>query len=118
MAHWHDFNPWANEVIYLASMEEYAHCHDNLNQFTLVLHTDGTQTRERLTSELIIELALNNAKIRQATNNPKVDAYILPQPSGYHSLGLRVGPEGSDYISPPCNQEIANLYIKKYGGKP
>lgn len=46
-----------------------------------------------------------------------VDAYILAQPSGQHSLGIRYGKEPEDYLSPPIAQDKAEQLIKKYGSK-
>lgn len=116
MAHWHDFNPWADSIVYLPSMEEFAECHAGLHEYCDCSRIGGSP-HELMTIEWIIEHALNNARIRQGTQNPKVDAYILPQPSGQHCLGLRIGPEPEEYQSPACNAKVAQYFIDKYRGK-
>ena len=35
-----------------------------------------------------------------AQGGDRLDAYILPQPSGNHSIGIRYGSQGSEYFSP------------------
>lgn len=40
------------------------------------------------------------AQIRMwLSQHKKLDAYILPQPSGWHSLGVRYGNEPHEYVS-------------------
>ena len=113
MAHWHDFNPWAAEIVYLPSMEEFALCHGGLNKIWDCSATGGS-AEELMTMDKLIDHMLNNARIKQDTTDPKVDPYILPQPTGRHSLGLRIGPNPEDYHSPDCNREIAAYFIRKY----
>lgn len=43
------------------------------------------------------------------------DVYVLPSPSGYHSLGVRYGKEPEDYISIPISNERATQLLKEYG---
>jgi hypothetical protein len=90
MAHWHDFNPWADSVIYLPSLEELSACLDP---------NDPDRQINRWHRE----------------HGSKLDAYILPSPSGDHSCGIRYGAEGSEYYSPFINPHIAELLISKYG---
>jgi hypothetical protein len=116
MAHWHDFNPWADCIVYLPSMEEWAECNNMLGETVACYHADGSVTHELATLEWLIDHGLNNARIQQGTDNPKVDPYILPQPSGQHSLGLRIGPAPEQYQSPSCNVKKAQELIDKYGG--
>lgn len=115
MAHWHDFNPWAGTIVYIPSLEEWAEAHADLHGYCDCSRVGGGP-HELMTIEWIVNRALHNARIRQGTSNPKVDAYILPQPSGQHDMGLRIGPEPSEYQSPPCNPVIAEHLIRKYGG--
>ena len=42
----------------------------------------------------------NEARIwKWLSQHDRLDAYILPSPSGWHSLGARYGSEGNEYIS-------------------
>ena len=117
MAHWHDFNPWASTLVYVPSLEEWVEAHEGLNKIWDCSAIGGSP-QQLATVEWLVDHCLNNARIQQGTSNPKVDAYILPQPSGMHDMGLRIGPAPEQYHSPPCNPVIAEQLIKKYGGKP
>jgi hypothetical protein len=82
MPHWHDDNPWADAVVYVP-MEELAEAvaggpHES--------GTDGASVEQTL------------AHWRAA--GPRLDAYVLPQPDGRHSVGIRYGAEGHEYLSP------------------
>lgn len=93
MAHWHDFNPWANTLVYLPDLEELSHC----------LDPDSPQRQlERWLRE---------------RPDGKLDAYILPQPNGKHSCGIRWGTLGEEYYSPYIDSYIAELLLSKYGPK-
>lgn len=89
MAHWHDHNPWANEIVYLPDIEELSHCLDPHRPLRLI----------------------NTI----ASYGKRFDAYILPSPTGYHSCGIRFGAEGHEYLSPPIDRFIADLLLSKYG---
>jgi hypothetical protein len=115
--HWHEQNPWKDDVVYIPTLEEWAEAHDSLHEYCDCSAIGGSP-HELMTIEWIVNRALHNARIQQGTDNPKVDAYILPSPSGRHSMGLRIGPEGSQYQSPPCNPVLGEHLIKKYGKKP
>lgn len=91
MAHWHDFNPWADNVIYLPDLAELSAC---LNPDQPLSQLERWE-RER------------DARL--------LDAYILPQPDGQHSCGIRWGKEGEEYYSPYIDPYIASLLISKYG---
>jgi hypothetical protein len=45
-----------------------------------------------------------------------VDAYILPLPSGWHSIGIRYGKEPEDYDNVYLNKYVIELLLHKYGG--
>lgn len=91
MAHWHDFNPWADKIVYVPSLEELAQC----------CSTDIERTVERW-----------------RTNGSRLDAYILPNPSSWHSIGVRYGPKGPDYLSPYNRfNETTKSLLLKYGPK-
>jgi hypothetical protein len=44
----------------------------------------------------------------------RVDAYILPQPSGDHSIGIRYGKQGSEYLSPMGERSKVQALLDKY----
>ncbi len=94
MAHWHDYNPWADMLVYLPDLDELSACldpADPLRQKNIWMH--GQKLRGR---------------------GERLDAYILPQPSGWHSCGIRYGADGSEYYSPHINPYIAELLLTKY----
>ena len=73
MAHWHSYNPWADKLVYVPDLYELAQC----------VSTDPSDT-----------------KYRWLQLGPLIDAYILPQESGDHSIGIRYGRELDQYHSP------------------
>lgn len=77
--HWHEYNPWAADIIYVRLDELAAVCGYSWPAEETLEHWH--QYGEEL------------------------DAYILPQPSGMHSIGVRFGPRGEDYLSPYADQE-------------
>jgi len=72
MLYWHKYNPWKDDVVYVP-IESLAKC-----------TYDSMRNLDRWTKE----------------HGGKLDAYILPQPSGDHCIGVRYGREGSEYMSP------------------
>lgn len=101
MAHWHDFNPWAADLIYLPSLEEAAAL------------TNGP-------SDKMIEWWLKESKLHGTLG--KLDPYLLRDgplsrgPREMH-LGIRWGKEPWEYFSPHVeHQERALELFLKYGG--
>jgi hypothetical protein len=90
MAHWSDYNPWACSIVYAPDLESWLNCLANYSQKTFY-----REEAERLS---------------------KVDCYILPAPSGQHSMGMRYGKDGGDYYSPLCNAHAAQRLITKFQG--
>lgn len=88
MAHWHDHNPWADRLIYLPDLEELSACLDSANP---TRHLD-----------------------RWLNEHSKLDAYLIRNPNGFHSCGLRYGPEEDQYLSPQINEYLAELLMSKY----
>ncbi len=88
MTHW--INPWADAVP--VAIEDLANCHEGLGGYYSTM-TPGE--RILMSQERILE------HWRKAGD--KLDAYILPQPNGWHSIGVRYGNRGQDYLSPPAN---------------
>jgi hypothetical protein len=91
MAHWQDYNPWADRLIYTASLEEWLDC---------LLHQGQRYHYE------------------QIAGSSKCDTYLLIQPNGEYCMGLRYGPKGEDYYSPTCNWERAKAVVDKYTVSP
>ena len=92
-------NPWS-DVVYVP-IEELAECHEGLGK--LCGSDNGPFL---LTKEKVLE--------HWKTAGDKLDAYILPCPSGYHPIGIRYGKEGSQYLSPCGNKEKVELLLRKY----
>lgn len=88
MAHWHDHNPWADRLVYLPDIDELSACLDPYNP---TRHAKGWRKQHK-----------------------KLDAYILRQPNGEHSCGVRFGKRGESYYSPHINPYIAALLLTKY----
>jgi hypothetical protein len=84
--HWHDQNPWRDKIVYVP-IERLAECVAG----GTILDVDGV-VRPYNVAWLLAHWAQGG--------RDKLDAYILPQPSGDHSLGVRYGAEGSEYYSP------------------
>lgn len=90
MAHWHDFNPWAQHCVYI-SYEEMR--------------------------ELLADKPFYSDE-RLAQHGSRLDAYILPQPSESftrYSFGLRFGREGADYLSIPITNIQGDALMEKRG---
>lgn len=96
--HW--TNSW-NDVVYVP-IEELAECAHGIGERWG--DVDGTffiMTEERML-----------AHWKEA--GEKLDAYILPQPSGFHSIGIRYGEDGPDYLSPMGNKSKVEALLQKY----
>lgn len=99
MAHWHDFNPWAHDLVYLASLEEAEALSDRDAEHWL--------------------------RQSQISGTPgKLDAYLLrdgPLSRGPRefNLGIRWGKEPEEYFSPWIKDtDLAMQLWLKYGGDP
>lgn len=90
MALWHDFNPWADRLVYLPDLAELSACLDPL-------HAERHLIRW------------------QAEHKSAMDAYIISAAQGrLHSCGIRYGKEGEQYYSPYINSYVAELLLAKY----
>lgn len=95
MAHWHDFNPWAAELIYIPNEYDAA---------WMIQHS-------------VIPSEEIEAWYKRS---PKIDIYMLydgPLTQGFtreHHLGIRYGKEEREYIPPYIDQRRARLVWKKY----
>jgi len=98
--HWP--NPW-NGVVYVP-IEELAECHMGLGQ----RYEDVDGSTFIMTKERILQWWRGAGE--------KLDAYILPQPSGFHSIGIRYGADGPEYLSPAGDKDKVAALLKKYGG--
>lgn len=96
--HWHKANPWADAIVYVPA-EELAEAIAGGTIITL----NGVKPYEAA------------AILQRWKRHKKIDAYILPQPSGQHSVGVRYGSEGSQYYSPHnANPEKVQALLDKY----
>lgn len=99
--HW--INHWPEAIPVL--IEELAECHAGLNQLW------GSPTGSfLLTKEKILEYWQGDGD----NLNKKVDAYILPQPSGHHDIGIRFGNKIHEYLSPHGDKEKVQALLDKY----
>lgn len=96
MAHWHDFNPWADRLVYLPDFQEL---YENVAPRSL---------------------AENLRKAVEGIKG-KYDIYLLKSSSCIH-LGIRYGKVDSEYLSPYLetdqNQVMLYRLYDKYEGKP
>jgi hypothetical protein len=98
---WHDVNPWADQIVYVPAEE-------------LAEAIAGGSTRLGSLAGPIVpyDAAFILERWRR---HPAIDAYILPQPEGRHSVGVRYGAEGSEYYSPHNqNPEKVQALLEKY----
>lgn len=98
----HYIHPWDDAVI--VPIEELAECYDGLNK----LYHDKDGGSFIMSREIVLE----NWKY----GKEKLDPYILPQPSGFHDIGIRYGDEPSEYLSPAANKEKTAALLLKYRG--
>jgi hypothetical protein len=96
--HW--INPWEDAIP--VPIEELAECHAHLGGTYRNMNGDAFP----LTKETILEHWGNAGE--------KLDAYVLPCVSGYHSIGIRYGAEGSEYLSPAGDKEKVQALLNKY----
>lgn len=87
--YWHRYNPWKDSIVYVP-IEELAEC---------------VAEGYHMTKEEILKHWSQDGK--------KLDAYILPEPV-FHSMGIRYGREGREYISPMGDQKKLAELLKRY----
>lgn len=80
--YWHEYNPWKDKVVYLGVRELVQVV--GLDKFTTIILEYGS----------------------------KIDVYLLPQPSGDHSFGVRYGPDGCEYLSLYIPKELAEVFYE------
>lgn len=98
--HWHEHNPWRDRCVYVP-IAELAACLWYLGQ--LRRRSDGTQ--DVLTVDVLVH--------EWAGAGP-VDAYVLRQPSGWHSGGIRFGAAPDAYLSPYFDNRKLEALLQKY----
>lgn len=86
--HWHEFNPWADKLIYVP------------------LETAAFLCGYSWTAETTLE--------HWRQYGDKFDAYVLPQPNGHHSIGVRYGAEGDEYLSPHPDPDKTRAFMLGY----
>jgi hypothetical protein len=98
--HFHDFNPWANTLIYLPDLEEFLEALPD--DEVRVYSEEGTS-----------RIARNRTQYQnQITSLKKYDLYVLKD----GELGVRFGKEGNQYLSPYSDKEKAKALWAKYSG--
>jgi hypothetical protein len=98
--HWDAFNPWRDCIVYVP-IERLAEC-----------SAGGNISTQEGVVPLTVEWLL---KHWAQCGRDKLDAYILPQPHGRHSLGVRYGLEGSEYYSPHnTHPELAQALLEEF----
>lgn len=96
--HWP--NPWTEAVP--VPIELLAECTAGLGETWS--DTDGS--RFTMTTERVL------THWRRAGEH--LDAYILPENSGWHSIGVRYGAEGSAYLSPQADKNKTEALLRLY----
>lgn len=92
-------NPWPEAIP--VPIAKLAECHAGLGG--LCYSAKGNFI---LTSESVLSMWRSNGN--------KLDAYILPSPSGDHSIGIHYGSEGYEYLSPHGDKEKVQALLDKY----
>ncbi len=106
--HWHDVNPWKDDVVYVP-IERLAECVAG----GMVEHLDTGKVEPHDVAYVL----RGWQRTSEMRDGAPLDAYILPQPDGHHSLGVRYGAEGSEYYSPHnAHPEKTNALLAEYGG--
>jgi len=104
MHHWHEHNPWGDRAVYVP-VEEMANC---VAGGTIRLPDGSIEGR---TAEFVLIHW-------QEQFGHRLDAYILPQPSGRHLLGVRFGPEGPQYLSSEAGDpEKVEALLRRYSNE-
>lgn len=85
MAHWDNYNPWREKLVYVP-LEELA---EALADGSSIRLPDGSVVE--YTAELMLE--------HWQRNSYCLDAYILPGQALGFSVGVRYGSHGSEYLS-------------------
>ncbi len=98
MTHWK--NPFDEAVP--VPIEELAECYAYLGQQCASSSGNFIWTKEKV------------LKHWGAFDDKPVDAYILPQPSGNHCIGIRYGAADSEYLSPEGNKEKVQALLDRY----
>lgn len=87
--YFHDHNPWSHKLTYI----------DWSDVVTLMGEVAADRVRKQY--------------------GEKIDAYLLPQPGGRFSLGLRYGASPAEYLSPQIDDETAlQIWISKRATEP
>lgn len=106
-AQWDRFNPWRDRLVYVP-IEILVHCCTGGSITSLT----GFGTKITVPNDANFILAQwHDYRFRYGA----IDGYILPQPDGNHSIGIRYGEEGSQYLSPyNANPELTEVLLAHY----
>ncbi|NTF17794.1 hypothetical protein G6L37_05225 [Agrobacterium rubi] len=96
MTHWDQYNPWRDRLVYVP-IEELA---EALADGSSIRLQDGSVVE--YTAELMLKHWRSNSYELDAYVLPDqaLDAYILPNQAFGHSVGIRYGSHGHEYLSP------------------
>jgi hypothetical protein len=97
--HW--TNPWPDAVP--VPLLELARCHSGLGK--LCGNVDGQRS---------FILTVDHILSQWRQYGDKLDAYILPAPSGWHNIGVRFGNDESEYLSPAGDKERVAALLAHY----
>ena len=84
-----------------------------IEELVKVAHGIGERWRDQRTDSTFIMTEEEMLK-HWRSYGEKLDAYILPQPSGWHDIGVRYGDKDHQYLSPMGNKEKVTALLKKY----
>jgi len=107
MTYW--VNPWKEAIS--VPIEELAECHAGLGQPYRYVDTQRIQFADKSTTYLLTK---ENVLEHWKDVGDRLDAYILPQPSGFHSIGIRYGAKDHEYLSPLGDKEKVQALLDKY----
>jgi hypothetical protein len=98
--HWHHYNHRKDSVVYVPPAE-LACCVETGDG--LIGTPDGTRVYD---ASFILE--------GWRRLGPALDAYIVPQPSGNHNIGVRYGKNEYEYLSPAAHKGRTSELLAKY----
>ena len=99
--YWHADNPWKDDVVYVP-----------LPDLAQAIAGGVIQLRDGSIVPYDADFILDGWR-----EHARADGYILQQPDGHHSVGVRYGPNPEDYHSPHNrNPELIQALLEMYRG--
>ncbi len=107
MPNWDHVNPWRGRIVYVP-LDILAHC--CAGGSVEVFPGNGEKSFVRPNDA---EFILNSWK--RFGDGVSLDGYILPQPNRRHSIGVRFGESGEQYLSPyNRNPDLTHVLLNHY----